>query len=56
MLEFGGLRNTFILPSHPGLFWPGVVAPDRIISRGQIEKKICIYAKLNCLKYNSFCV
>ena len=40
--------------SHPGPLWAGVVAPDRILSIGQIELfhikqcKEMIYAKLNC--------
>ena len=25
------------MPSLLGLFWPGVVAPDRVVSMGQIE-------------------
>ena len=28
MLEFWGMRSTPLLPLLPGLFWPGVVAPD----------------------------
>ena len=35
------MRNTSSLPSHPGPLWPGVVAPDRDLSIGQIE--------LNCV-------
>ena len=37
MLEFWGMRSTSSLPSLPGPLWPGVVAPDRVISMGQIE-------------------
>ena len=33
----------------PGLLWPGVVAPKRVLSMGQIKPK-CTYAKLNFLK------
>ena len=40
-LEFWGMRSTPSLPSLPGPHWPGVVAPDRVLSMGQIE--------LNCL-------
>ena len=28
-LEFWGMRSTLLLPSLPGPFWPGVVAPDK---------------------------
>ncbi len=41
MLELWGIRNTPSLPLLPGPLWPGVVAPDRIISMGKLE--------LNCL-------
>ena len=41
MLELWGMRNTTSLPSLPGPLWPGVVAPDRALSMGQIE--------LNCV-------
>ena len=37
MLEIWGMRSTSSLPLLPGLFWPGVVAPDKVLSRGQIE-------------------
>ena len=37
MLELWGMRNTPSLPSLPGSTWPGVVAPDRVLSMGQIE-------------------
>ena len=40
-----GMQSTLSLPSFPGSLWPGVVAPDRIISMSQIG--------LNCvLKLN----
>ena len=42
MLELWGM------PSIPGLLWPGVVPPDRVLSMGQIELN-CV-AMLNCLK------
>ena len=35
--ELWGMLSTPILPSLPGPLWPGVVAPDRTLSRGQIE-------------------
>ena len=56
------LWSTPSLPSLSGPFWPRVVAPDRVLSMGQIELsrsfksllffafKLCIYAKLNCSK------
>ena len=36
-----GMWSTLLLPSLPGLLWSGVVAPDRVLSIGQIE--------LNCV-------
>ena len=39
--ELWGTRSTPLLPSLPGSFWPGVVAPNRVLSMGQI--------KLNCV-------
>ena len=41
MLEVWGIRSTPSLPFLPGLLWPCVVAPDRVLSMGQIE--------LNCI-------
>ena len=41
MLELWGMWSTRSLPSLPDPFWPGVVAPDRVLSMGQIE--------LNCI-------
>ena len=41
MLELWGMWSTPSLPSLPGPPWPGVVAPDRLISIDQIE--------LNCV-------
>ena len=37
MLELWGMHSTPSLPSLRGPLWPGVVAPDRILSMGQIE-------------------
>ena len=37
MLEFWGMWSTFSLLSLPGPLWPRVVAPDRVLSMGQIE-------------------
>ena len=31
------MLSDSLLPLLPGRIWPGVVAPDRILSRGQIE-------------------
>ena len=39
MLELWGMRSTPSLPSPPGPLWPGVVAPERVQSMGQIERK-----------------
>ena len=47
MLEFWGM------PSLPDPLCPGVVAPNRFLSMGQIELNRT-YAKLNCLKKNYF--
>ena len=41
MLELWGMQSTPSLPLLPGLLWPRVVAPDRVLSMGQIE--------LNCI-------
>ena len=41
MLELSGMRSTPSLPSLPGSLLPGVVAPDKVLSTGQIE--------LNCV-------
>ena len=72
MLELWGMRSTPSLPFLPEPLWPGVVAPDRILSLSQIElnylftinwidwnrtgltNKLRTYAKLKCLKWNSF--
>ena len=37
MLEIWGMRSTPSLPSYPAPIRPGVVAPDRVLSMGQIE-------------------
>ena len=41
MVELLGMWSTPSLPMLPGPLWPGVVAPDRVLSIGQIE--------LNCV-------
>ena len=53
MLELWGMRRPPSLPSLPEPLWPGMVAPDRALSMGQIELN-CAHAKLNCLKWNCF--
>ena len=37
MLELKGMRSTPSLSSLPGPFCPEVVAPDRVLSMGQVE-------------------
>ena len=37
MLELWGMQGTTSLQLLPGLLWPRVVAPDRILSMSQIE-------------------
>ena len=37
ILELCGILSTSLLPSLWGLLWPGVVAPDRVLSMGPIE-------------------
>ena len=37
MLELWRIQSTLSLPSLPSPFWPGVRAPDRVLSMGQIE-------------------
>ena len=38
IVELWGMQSTPSLPSLPGLIWPGFVAPDRVLSVGQIEQ------------------
>ena len=37
MLDLWGMWSTPLLPSLPDPLWPRVVAPDRVLSMGQIE-------------------
>ena len=37
MLEFSGMQSTPLLLSLSGPLWLGVVAPDRVLSIGEIE-------------------
>ena len=57
MLELWGKRSTSLLPSLTGPLWSEVIAPERVLSIGQIELiviytewKQMTFAKLNCLK------
>ena len=49
IVELWGMQSTPSLPSLPGPLCFGVVAPNRVLSMGQIELN-CTYDKLNCLK------
>ena len=49
------MQSTPSLPSLPGSLWPEVLAPEKVLSMGQIELfgihtecKQITYAKLNC--------
>ena len=37
MLEIWGMQTTPLLPPLSSPLWLGVVAPDRVLSTGQIE-------------------
>ena len=37
VLDLYGMWSTSSLPLLPGPFWPGVVAPERILSMDQME-------------------
>ena len=50
MLEVWGMKGTPILPLLPSLLWPDVVAPDRVLSMGQIEVN-CVFM-LKCIIWN----
>ena len=68
LLELWWMLSISSLPSLPGPLWTRVVAPDRVLSMGQIELNWIVwniiiltfkqrgYAKLNCLKWNLFCL
>ena len=43
MLELWGMRGTSLFPSLPP--WPGVEAPDRVLSIGQIEVNCVLMIK-----------
>ena len=44
------MQNTPSLPSLPGSLWPGVVAPDRVLSISRIELNSVL--KLNWIAWN----
>ena len=37
-LEISGMWSISSMPLLPGSIWPGVVAPDWVLSMGQIEQ------------------
>ena len=41
VLEIWGMWSTLSLQLLLGLSWPGVVAPDWVLSMGQIEQTVC---------------
>ena len=45
MLVLWGMRSMPSLPSLPSPLWPGVVAPDRVLSMGQTEV-YCVLTEL----------
>ena len=53
MLELWGMWSTPLLPSLPGLLWPGVVAPDKGPIYGLNRTKWCleftVFIHLNCV-------
>ena len=57
MLQFWGMQRTPLLVLLPGPLWPGVIAPERVLSMGEVElfdfkteSRQMTFAKLNCLK------
>ena len=49
ILELWGMRSTPSLPLLPGPLWPGVVAPERALSMGQIELNcVCMLNGITC--------
>ena len=50
MLELWKMQSTPSLPSLPGLLWPGVVAPNRVLPMGQIELSCLLL--LNWIAWN----
>ena len=54
-LELWGMQNTSSLPSLPDPLWPRVIAPDRVLSMGQIElfDISTLYKQMTNAKFNS---
>ena len=50
MLELWGIQSPPLLPLLLGPLWIGVVAPDRVLSMGQIELN-CVFM-LNWIVWN----
>ena len=53
MLELWGMWSTPSLPSLPGPLWPGVVAPDGVLSMCQIVSSCVLMLNFmagNCFK------
>ena len=48
------MRSNPSFPTLLGPLWPGVVAPDRVLSIGRIELNCVLTLKLNILKWNCF--
>ena len=40
-LNIWRMWRTLSLPLLPGSLWPGVVAPDKFLSIGQVEQTVC---------------
>ena len=55
MLELWEIQTTSSLTSLPGSIWLVVVATGINIYESN-RTKLCTYVKLNCLKWNCFCM
>ena len=51
MLELWGMHGTSLLPSLAGPLWPGVVAPDRVLSMSKKKELNCVLI-LNWIVWN----
>ena len=53
MLELWGMWSILLLPSLPGLLWPGVVAPDKGpiygLNRTKWWLEFTVFIHLNCV-------
>ena len=62
MIEFGGMQGTPLLSSLASRLWPGVVAPKRILSMGQIELNSVfmlnwtVWSRIVYMYKNGFCI